>query len=135
VSTSEHRPQKLLDPVREAIRCKRDSIRTAQASVTWIKRYILFHSRRHPNERASAELEAVLTYLAVQQQVAAWTPHQALGAWGVLYHDVRNTPLDPCSAAMRANTPTRWPMVVAKGEPLTGIERRAGTPRVTAKQR
>jgi hypothetical protein len=135
VSTIEHCPKKLLDHVREAIRRKRDSIRTAEASVTWIKRYSLLHNKRHPNEKARAELEAFLTHLAVQQQVAASTPHQALSAWPVLFHDVRNTPLDPCIAATRANKPTLWLMVVAKEEPLAGIERLAGTPRGTAKQR
>ena len=49
------------------------SIRTEQAYVDWIKRYILFHNKRHPNEMGSREIEAFLTYLAVEQNVAAST--------------------------------------------------------------
>ena len=54
----EKRPKKLLDQVREAIRRKHYSIRTERAYVFWIKRYILFHHKRHPNEMGSAEIEA-----------------------------------------------------------------------------
>jgi Phage integrase, N-terminal SAM-like domain len=67
----EHRPKKLLDQVRDAIRLKHYSIRTEESYVTWIKRYIPFHNKRHPNEMASAEFEAFLMHLAVQQKVAA----------------------------------------------------------------
>ena len=63
----EHGPKKLLDQVRDAIRLKLYSIRTEESYVTWIKRYILFHNKRHPNEMASAEIAAFLTRLAVDQ--------------------------------------------------------------------
>ena len=63
--------KKLLDQVREAIRRKHYSIRTEEAYVTWIKRYILFHNKRHPKEMGSAEIQAYLTYLAMEQNVAA----------------------------------------------------------------
>jgi len=69
----EHRPKKRLDRVRDTIRLKHYSIRTEEAHMAWIKRYILFHHKRHPNEMCSAEIEAFLTHLAVQQQVAAST--------------------------------------------------------------
>ena len=76
----EHRPKKLLDHVRDAIRLKHYSIRTEESYVTWIKRYILFHNKRHPNEMANTEIEMFLTHLAVDQKVAASTQNQALSA-------------------------------------------------------
>ena len=66
-------PQKLIDPVREVIPLKHDSIRTEEASVAWIRRYILFHNQRHSNEMGAPEIEAFLTHLGVEEQVAAST--------------------------------------------------------------
>ncbi|MBL7178546.1 MAG: phage integrase N-terminal SAM-like domain-containing protein [Desulfobacteraceae bacterium] len=58
--------KKLLDQVRDAIRLKHYSIRTEQAYVHWIKRYIFFHDVRHPAEMGTPEVEAFLTHLAVE---------------------------------------------------------------------
>jgi integrase len=57
------RPKKLLDQVRDAIRLKHYSIRTEEAYINWIKRYILFHKKRHPAEMGTPEVEAFLTHL------------------------------------------------------------------------
>jgi site-specific recombinase XerD len=114
----EHRPRRLLDQVRDAIRLKHYSLRTEEAYVTWIKRYILFHNKRHPKEMASAEIAAFLTHLAVDQQVAASTQNQALSALLFLYRDVLNTPLDLHIDAMRAKKPKRLPTVLTKEEAL-----------------
>ena len=67
MSTLEHRPKKFLDQGRDAIRRTHDSICTEESSVTWIQRSMLFHNKRHPNEMASADIEAFLTHLAVAQ--------------------------------------------------------------------
>ena len=74
----ERRPKRLLDQVRDAIRLKHYSMRTEQSYVTWIKRYIFFHNKRHPKGMGAAEIEAFLTHLAVQQKVASSTQNQAL---------------------------------------------------------
>jgi len=71
---------KLLDQVRDVIRRKHFSIRTEQTYVDWIKRYILFHGKRHPREMAEAEITAFLTHLARVGKVAASTQNQALSA-------------------------------------------------------
>ena len=63
----EERPKRLLDQVRETIRVKHYSIRTEEAYVAWIKRYILFHNKRHPREMGVSEIEAFLTHLAVER--------------------------------------------------------------------
>ena len=59
-------PKKLLDQVRDALRLKHDSIRTEDSYLGWIRRYILFHNRRHPQEMDRTEIEAFLTHLAVE---------------------------------------------------------------------
>ncbi len=79
------RPRKLLDQVRDTIRLKHYSIRTEEAYVRWIKRYILYHGKRHPRDMGTPEIEAFLTHLAVDQKVAASTQNQALNAILFLY--------------------------------------------------
>jgi hypothetical protein len=72
--------KKLLDHVRDALRLKHYSYRTEQAYVDWITRYILYHGKRHPQEMGAAEVQAFLTHLAVEKNVAASTQNQALSA-------------------------------------------------------
>jgi len=72
-STFQKRPKKLLDQVREAMRLKHYAYRTEETYVQWIRRYILFHNKRHPKEMGRPEIEAFLTDLAVNQQIAAST--------------------------------------------------------------
>ncbi|HXH13343.1 MAG TPA: integron integrase [Alphaproteobacteria bacterium] len=129
----EYRPKKLLDQVRHAIQLKHYSLRTEEAYVTWIKRYIFFHKKQHPSELGGAAIEAFLTHLAVDQKVAASTQNQALSALLFLYRNVLNTPLDLRIEAIRAKKPKRLPAVLTKEETLTVIERLSGTPRLMAK--
>ncbi len=70
--------KKLLDQVRDTIRLKHYSIRTEEAYVNWIRRFILFHGKRHPREMGDTEIAAFLTHLAVEGHVAASTQNQAL---------------------------------------------------------
>src|SRR3954462_5273179 len=79
---------KLLDLVRDVIRLKHYSIRTEQTYVDWIRRYILFHGKRHPAEMAEPEVTAFLTSLARDGNVAASTQNQALSALLFLYKEV-----------------------------------------------
>lgn len=83
-----NQPKKLLDQVRDDLRLKHYSLRTEEAYVSWIKRYILFHDKRHPAEMGAPEIEAFLTHLAVDQKVAASTQNQALSALLFVYRDV-----------------------------------------------
>jgi site-specific recombinase XerD len=71
---------KLLDQVRDVIRRKHFSLRTERAYTDWIRRYILFHNKRHPREMAETELTEFLTHLARDGHVAASTQNQALSA-------------------------------------------------------
>ena len=81
-------PKKLLNQVRDAIRLKHYSIRTEQAYVNWIKRYIYFHNVRHPAEMSAPEVQAFLTHLAVEENVAASTQNQALSSSPYCTHQV-----------------------------------------------
>ena len=73
-------PRKLPDQVRDKIRLKHYSIRTEKAYVNWIRRYLLFHNKRHPKEMVIPEVEVFLTYIAVNENVAVSTQNQAFSA-------------------------------------------------------
>lgn len=103
----ERRPRKLLDQVRDAIRLKHYSYKTEQSYVAWIKRFILFHNKRHPQEMGRAEIEAFLTHLAVKEHVAASTQNQALSALLFLYRDVLHQELDFPIDSIRLEAVTR----------------------------
>jgi integron integrase len=112
----EHRPKKLLDQVREVIRLKHYSYRTEESYVAWIRRYILFHHKRHPKDMGSAEVEAFLTHLAVEEQVAASTQNQAFSALLFLYRQVLHQPLEPSIDAIRAKPSRYLPTVLTRDE-------------------
>jgi hypothetical protein len=78
--TDPPRPPKLLDRVREACRVRHYGLRTEDAYADWVKRFILFHNKRHPLGMGSAEIIAFLTHLAVVGQVSASTQNQAFAA-------------------------------------------------------
>jgi integrase len=123
---------RMLDQVRHALRRKHYSLRTEDAYVSWIKRYILFHNKRHPNELGVAEVEAYLTYLAVEGQVAASTQNQALAALLFLYIHVLNQPLEGVLDAVRALQPQRLPTVLNRDEVRRLLEALHGVYRLHA---
>lgn len=110
------RKKKLLDRVRDAIRTRHYSIRTEEAYVSWIKRFILFHQKRHPQEMGAAEIEEFLTCLAVDKNVAASTQNQALSALLFLYQKVLKKELERSVDAVRAKKPGRLPTVLTREE-------------------
>lgn len=115
------RPKKLLDQVREVMRLKHYAYRTEETYVQWIRRYILFHDKRHPTEMGRPEIEAFLTDLAVNQQVAASTQNQALNAVLFLYHKVLGIEIVGINA-VRAPQPRNLPVVLTKAEALAIIQ-------------
>jgi len=82
------RPVMLLDRVREKIRLKHYSIRTEQAYCDWIRRFVVFHGKRHPSSLGAGHVEAFVTALAVDGNVAASTQNQAKSALLFLYKEV-----------------------------------------------
>lgn len=109
-------PPRLLDQVRERLRLKHYSKRTEAAYVHWIKRYIFFHGKRHPLELGKEEVEAFLTSLAVERNVAAATQAQALAAVLFLYRDVLGQELPWLTDVTGAKRPERLPTVLAREE-------------------
>jgi site-specific recombinase XerD len=121
----QERPKKLLDQVRDAVRLKHYAYRTEETYVQWIKRYILFHNKRHPNEMGTAEIEAFLTHLAVQEQIAASTQNQALSALLFLYREVLNQEIADVDA-IRAKRTHYLPTVLTKAEAIAVIQNLSG---------
>ena len=109
-------PPKLLDQVRDRIRALHYSVRTEEAYVNWIKRFIVYHNKRHPNEMGSAEVEAFLTNLAVARNVSASTQNQAMAAVLFLYKEVLGVDLAWLDSVTRARRPRRLPVVLSKPE-------------------
>ncbi|HVS82783.1 MAG TPA: integron integrase [Pyrinomonadaceae bacterium] len=107
---------KLLDEVRTTIRRKHYSIRTEDAYVDWIKRYIFFHQKRHPSEMGAKEMEQFLNHLAVERKVAASTQNQALSALVFLYREVLKKDFEWMENLERAKKPDRLPVVMTEGE-------------------
>jgi integron integrase len=126
-------PRKLLDQVRDAIRLKHYSLRTEDTYVEWIKRYILFHHKRHPKDMGVAEVEAFLTHLAVVDQVSASTQNQALSALLFLYRHVLNLPFNQPLRPVRAKRPERLPVVMTHAEALRVLVAPSGTEQLMAK--
>ena len=126
-------PKRLLDQVREQIRLKHYSIRTEQAYISWIKRFILFHDKRHPKEMGEPEIENFLSHLAQNMNVAASTQNQAFNALLFLYKQVLNQPPDEKINAVRAKKPRRLPTVMNKEESMDVINGLSGTNRLMAK--
>ena len=121
-----HAP-KLLDQVRGKIRLKHYSIRTEQAYVDWIRRFILHFGKRHPRELGAANVEAFLTHLAVAGNVAASTQNQAKSALLFLYREVLETELPWLDNVERARAPKRLPVVLTREEVQGVLGRLTGT--------
>lgn len=109
----------LLDRVRTLIRTRHYSYRTEQSYIHWIKRYILFHNKRHPAEMGAAEVTQFLSNLAVSHKVSASTQNQALAALLFLYRYVLSIDLPWLDDVVRAKKPTRLPVVLTKEETRT----------------
>jgi site-specific recombinase XerD len=107
---------KLLDQVRDIIRRRHYSIRTEQTYIDWIKRFILFHNKRHPKEMAEDEVTQFLTHLARDGHVAASTQNQALSALLFLYKEVLKQEIGWFDRVERAKKPPKLPVVLSTRE-------------------
>jgi integron integrase len=107
---------KLLDQVRQLLRLRHYSLRTEEAYVAWIRRYILFHGKRHPSELGETEVSAFLSALALEGRVAASTQNQALSALLFLYKEVLQRELAFIGGVVRVKRPPKLPVVLAPAE-------------------
>jgi len=118
---------KLLDQVRERIRVRHYSLRTEDAYLHWIRRFIFFHGKRHPREMGGPEVEAFLSHLATEGRVAASTQNQALSALLFLYRDVLKVELPWLDGVVRAKRSQRVPVVLTENEVRGLLARLDGT--------
>ena len=117
---------RLLDRVRDKIRLKHYSIRTEQAYLDWIKRFIRFHGKRHPAELGPHEVEGFLTDLAVARRVSASTQNQAKSALLFLYKEVLDVELPWLDQVEKAHSPVRLPVVLTREEVASVLSRLHG---------
>ncbi len=123
---SQQKP-KLLDQVRSAIRIRHYSIRTEEAYVQWIKRFILFHNKRHPKDMGAPEINAFLSHLAVNNNVAASTQNQALSAILFLYKEVLEQEVGKLEGVVRAKKSLKLPVVFTVEEVKAVLVRLQGS--------
>ena len=107
---------KFMEQCREVMRFKRLALRTEEAYLQWIKRFIFFHGKRNPKEMGVAEVRAFLTHLASERNVSASTQNQALNALLFLYRHVLDRGMEFVEGFERARRPARVPVVLTKGE-------------------
>ena len=124
--------QRLLDRVSAAIRVRHYSRRTEKAYKSWIRRFVLFHDKRHPGEMGAEEVTAFLSDLATRRKVAASTQNQALSALVFLYREVLDRDLPWLDDLVRAKRPLRVPTVLSRDEVTAVLARIHGTPWLVA---
>lgn len=107
---------KLLDRVRSSVRVRNLGIRTEQAYVSWVRRFVLFQGTRHPREMGETEIEAFLEHLAVERGVAASTQNQARSALLFLYREVLGLERKGLDEVVRAKRPPKRPVVLTREE-------------------
>jgi integron integrase len=108
------------------------SRRTEKTYVAWIRRYILFHGRRHPRELTAEDVSGFLTWLAVDRQVSASTQNQAFAALLFLYREVLALPFEGLENVVRAKRPARLPVVLTREEAWAVLDRLEGVIRLMA---
>lgn len=106
----------LLAVTREKMRTRHLALRSEQTYLQWIRRYVVFHKRRHPRELGATEVEQFLTHLAVDRKVSAATQNQALQALLFLYRHVLEIDLPWLTNVTRAVAPKRLPVVLTRAD-------------------
>jgi len=127
-----HPKPRLLDQVRAALRARHYSRRTEEAYVGWVRRYILFHRKRHPAQMAESEVTEFLTALAVRAKVSATTQNQALAALLFLYREVLQMKVAWLDNVVRARRHPRLPVVLSRDEVRSVLEELDGLQRLMA---
>jgi integron integrase len=127
------KPRKLLDQVRDVMRLKHYAFRTEHTYISWIKRFILFYDKRDPKDMGVPEVEAFLTWLAVEKTVSKSTQNQAFNALIFLYREVLKQPLDGRINAVMSSKKQRLPIVMSKEETQRVLSGMSGTTQLMAK--
>ena len=125
-------PPRLLERVKQALRTRHYSPRTEKAYVAWVRRFVVFHDKRHPLEMGREEVEQFLTHLAVQQRVSASTQNQAFSAVLFLYREVLEQHLEGLEDVVRAKRPVHLPVVLSREEVNRVLSYLSGIPLLMA---
>jgi len=128
--TDKPQGKKLLEQVSDAIRVKHYSTRTEKTYIEWIRRYILFHDKRHPKDMGAEEIREFLTHLATERTVSASTQNQALSAILFLYRHVLGQDVDIPPTYVRAQKSKNLPVVLTHDEAMAVIRKMIGTPQL-----
>src|SRR6059036_1508940 len=112
MSQSQLQPPRLLEQMRAILRARHYSLRTEETYLRWMKRFILFHGKRHPRDMGVQEVQQFLSHLAVAGRVAASTQSQALSAILFLYQQVLKQDIGWIDEVVRAKQPHRVPVVL-----------------------
>jgi len=123
---------KLLDQVRWHLRVKHYSIRTEESYVDWIRRFIVFHRKRHPDQMGEEEIADFLSHLASERHVSASTQNQAFSALLFLYQQVLERKLEFIAGVERVTRPARMPVVLTKEEVRAVLKQMSGELRLMA---
>ena len=118
--------KRLLDQARDTLRRKNYAYRTEQSYLAWMRRFILFHNKKHPRDMGAAEIETFLSYLALKREVAPSTQNQALAALQFLYQEVLQLELEDDIMPSPAKRTKRLPVVLSKEEARQVIDRLTG---------
>jgi integron integrase len=124
---------KFLDQLREQLRVRHYSLRTEDAYVDWVRRFILFHGKRHPREMGAPEIQAFLSHLAVERGVSASTQNQAKAALLFLYRQVLEVDLPWLSEVVHAKRMARLPVVLTPGEVRAFLDQMEGVMALVAR--
>lgn len=123
---SKKRSSPFLEEVRQLMRAQHYAIRTESSYIDWIRRFILFHGKRHPSEMGEPEVVAFLTHLSVNRNVAPATQGQALNALVFLYRKVLNRPLNEMHGIVRSKKKPKIPVVLSQLEVSTVLSKLEG---------
>lgn len=124
---------RVIDQLRERLRYRHYSLRTEQAYLHWVKRFIYFHNKRHPLDMGREEIVSFLSHLAIRRQVAASTQSQALSALLFLYKEVLAVDLPWLNEFERPKKTARLPTVLSIGEVQALLSQMMGTPQLVAR--
>ncbi len=109
-------PPRPLDQVRDRLRANHYSMRTEDSYLHWIRRFIVFHGKKHPREVGGSQVEVFLSHLATDRRMAASTQNQALSALLFLYREVLRSEFPWMDAVVRAKRPKHMPAVLTENE-------------------
>jgi len=123
---------RLLDELRGRIRRLGLALRTEEAYVGWVRRFVLSNGKRHPRDMGAREVQTFLTLLATRDRVAPSTQNQALSALLFLYREVLGLELPWMDEICRAKRPARLPMVLSRDEVARLLSEMDGVTRLMA---